>query len=69
MKVMQSTEEQFDPSVHGGQIRSNGLMCSNNDWLNIVMNFKLVRRADNLRGWCSLHHWVVLRAELRKDLL
>lgn len=25
--------------------------------------------ADNLRGWCSLHLWMVLRAEIRKDLL
>lgn len=32
LKVVQSTKEQFDPSVHGGQTRSNGLMCSNNDW-------------------------------------
>lgn len=32
LKVVRSTKEQFDPSVHGGQARSNGLMCSNNNW-------------------------------------
>lgn len=32
LKVVQSRKEQFDPSVHGGQTRSNGFMCSNNDW-------------------------------------